>query len=367
MAKKDFIFSVTTLAGCKYSILKDLEKNYQVEKAYRMKYRLSKLASLAITGLAYFDDLRYRSMSKDLEIKKDPIYVLGHWRSGTTFLHQLLCCFEDISYPTTYQTVFPNNLFFLQGLLKRIMKYHLPEKRLVDKIQMHVDFPQEEDFALGNEAGVSFYYWFYFPKDYKRIREEHLTLSNMDETKREAFREGYRRFIKRSILYVKGDQYIAKNPPNMARIPFLLEMFPESRFVYIERNPYEVMFSTFKFFKGFLITLQLQEISDEDLWEFIFSNYRMMYEIYQAEKPSIPDGHLVELKYEDLTDDPAFVLKKLRKDLVSDLNPNDSKLSSMLETHQKHAPNTYDFENGYIERVNSELGYLIEKQGYKLL
>ncbi len=46
MAKKEFKFSVTTLAGCKYSILKDLEANYQVEKAYRTKFYLSKLASL---------------------------------------------------------------------------------------------------------------------------------------------------------------------------------------------------------------------------------------------------------------------------------------------------------------------------------
>lgn len=153
MAKKEFIFNLTTLAGCKYSILKDLEENYKVEKVYRRKYNLSKLASLAITGLAFFDDLRYRSMSKNLEIKKDPIYVLGHWRSGTTFLHQLLCCFQDVSYPTTYQTVFPNNLFFLQGLLKRIMKFYLPEKRLVDKIQMHVDFPGGQAFNPGKSSG----------------------------------------------------------------------------------------------------------------------------------------------------------------------------------------------------------------------
>ncbi len=367
MAQKEFIFNVTTLAGCKYSILKDLEENFQVEKAYRRKYNLSKLASLAITGLAYFDDLRYRSISKDFEIQKDPIYVLGHWRSGTTFLHQLLCSYNDVSYPTTYQTVFPNNLFFLQGLLKAIVKFYMPEKRLVDEIQMHVDFPQEEDFALGNEVGFSFYYWFYFPGDYKRIREEHLTLSKVDETKRKAYMEGYRRFIKRSLLYVKGGQYIAKNPPNMARIPFLLEMFPESRFVYIERNPYEVILSTFKFFKGFLITLQLQEISDDDLWEFIFSNYRMMYEIYQVDKLQIPSGNLVELRYEELIRDPASVMELLQKDLLSDLIPNELKLRSMLETHQKHAPNKYDFEKGYVERVNSELGGLIEKQGYKLL
>ena len=73
-------------------------------------------------------------------------------------------------------------------------------------------------------------------------------------------------------------------------------------------------FIPFKFFKGFLITLQLQEISDDELWELIFSNYRMMYEIYQTDKLLIPDGHLVELKYEDLTDDPGSVLKMLQKE-----------------------------------------------------
>lgn len=367
MANKDFIFNITTLAGCKYSILKDLEAEFQAEKPFRMKYNLSKLASLVITGLAYFDNLRYRSMSRDLEIKKDPIYVIGHWRSGTTFLHQLLCSFNDVSYSTTYQTVFPNNLFFLQRLLKTIIQFYLPEQRLVDKVQMHVDFPQEEEFALGNEVGFSFYYWFYFPKDYKRIREEHLTLSSLDEKKREAFKEGYKRFVKRSLLYVKGNQYVAKNPPHMARIPFLLEMFPKSRFVFIERNPYEVLMSTFRFFKGFLKTLQVQEMSDEDLWEFIFSNYRMMYEIYEVDKLKIPTGNLVELRYEELTRDPASVIELLQNGLLSDLKPNESKLKSMLETHQKHAPNTYDFERAYLDRVNAELGALIEKQGYKLL
>lgn len=367
MAKEEFIFNVNTLAGCKYSILRDLEKKYQVEKAYKNKYRLSKLASMVVTGVSYFDDIRYKSMSRDLEIEKAPIFVLGHWRSGTTFLHQLLCTFKDVAYPTTYQAVFPNNLFFLEGLIKGIVKYYMPERRLVDKVRMHVDYPQEEDFALGNEIGYSFYYWFYFPADYQEIREEYLTLSKLDVGQREEYHEAYRRFIKRCLLNVGGRQYIAKNPPNMARIPLLVEMFPESRFVYIERNPYEVLFSTFKFFRGFLVTLQLQDISDDDLWEFIFSNYRMMYEIYQVDKLKISSGNLVEMKYEDLTSDPTSMMESLQKGLLSDLNPNDSKLSEMLETHQKHAPNTYDFEKGYVERVNSELGDLIEKQGYKLL
>ena len=70
------------------------------------------------------------------------------------------------------------------------MQYYLPEKRLVDRlIGVHVDLPQEEDFALGNEAGYSFYYWFYFPKDHQRITNEFLVLPSEDQLRNKIYRE----------------------------------------------------------------------------------------------------------------------------------------------------------------------------------
>jgi hypothetical protein len=313
------------------------------------------------------DDQVYQHKSKKLEHIKPPVYILGHWRSGTTLLHNLLCSYKNTAYPTTYQTVFPNNLFFLRGLMKRIMQLHLPEHRLVDRVRMHVDYPQEEDFALGNEAGFSFYYWFYYPRDYQRISDEYLSLSHVGSLKAERYRSRYTRFIKRCMLNVRGDQYIAKNPPNMARIPFLQGLFPESRFIYIERNPYEVLHSTFNFFKGFLTTLQLQDMDDETLWEFIFATYLHLYNTYQEDKQLISPSRLFELKYEELVADPAQLLAELEQGIVSDLEPDEEKLKALLDVHSKHRINTYEFESSYIDRVNAQLGPLIQKQGYPLL
>jgi len=367
MSNDDFIFSVNTFVGCKYSILKDLEEDFEIEKNYKKKYRWSKRISLILTGLSYFDNLRYQSLSKDFEIKKPPIYVLGHWRSGTTLLHNLLCCFNNVSYPNTYQTVFPNNLFFLKGLIRKIMQFYMPEKRLVDGIKMHVDFPQEEDFALGNEAGFSFYYWFYFPKDNQRISEEFLTLSADDRVKSQKYKQGYEKFIKRCLINIGGEQYIAKNPPSMARIPFLLDLFPGSRVVFIERNPYEVLMSTYRFNRGFLNTLQLQDIDDDELWNFIFRTYKSLNNQYQEDKKIIPPQNLVELKYENLVADPENVFKSLKKGIFSDMETNQSKLDSIIHSHVGHTVNKYNFDRKFIDRVNLELGSLIEQQGYKIL
>ena len=367
MKRDEFIFGVNTLVGCKYSILKDLEKKYPIEKKFRKIYRRSKFISFITTALSYFDGLRYKSLSRNLEIRKDPIYILGHWRSGTTLLHNLLCCHKNIAYPTTYQTVFPNNLFFLSWLIKGIMRYLMPTKRLVDQVELNVDFPQEEDFGLGHDAGYSLYYWFHFPNDYQRITDENLTLNFKDKQKVEEYKQAYERFVKRALLNVGGEQYIAKNPPNMARIPFLLDLFPNSRFIYIDRNPYEVLISTFKFFKGFLRTLQLQEVEDETLWKFIFQTYVLLYTIYRDEKHLIPAENLVELKYEDFVRDPGSIFKSLHKGIFSDLEPDELKLNGLIQKHKNHSVNPYNFEREYLDRVNSELGSIIEEQGYKRL
>lgn len=367
MKRDEFIFGVNTLVGCRFSILKDLEKSYHVEKKFLKIYRRTKAISMITTTLSYIDEIRYKSLSRGLEIKNDPIYILGHWRSGTTLLHNLLCCHKDISYPTTYQTVFPNNLFFLNGLMKGVMEIIMPKKRLVDQVELNVNFPQEEDFGLGHEAGYSFYYWFHFPNDYQSITDDFLTLSTGDEKKIEKYKKAYKRFIKRALLNVGGEQYIAKNPPNMARLPFLLDIFPKSRFVYIERNPYEVLMSTYRFHKGFLRTLQLQEVDDETLWEFIYQTYILTYNQYQKDKSLIPPENLVELKYEELVQDPEAIFSSMTQGIFSDLEPDSEKLKGLLQKHGKHSANPYDFDRDYIDRVNSELGDIIEKQGYQRL
>jgi hypothetical protein len=231
---------------------------------------------------------------------------------------------------------------------------------------MNVNYPQEEDFALGNEAGFSFYYWFYFPADHQRIIKEYLSLPAEDPERNLKHIEEYKTFIKRCLLNVRGEQYIAKNPPNMARIPFILDLFPKSRFVYIERNPYEVLLSTFRFHKSFLRTLQLQDIEDDALWDFIFSTYRILYDKYLDNKHLIPVENLAEIKYEQLVSDPGKTFGRLQVEIFSDLETNESKLRSVIERHRKHSPNTYNFKNAYKDRVNSALGDVIQQQGYSL-
>ena len=46
---------------------------------------------------------------------------------------------------------------------------------------------------------------------------------------------------------------------------------------------------------------------------------------------------------------------------------DDSLLKSRIQSHMDHSSNQYNFDSKYIDRVNLELGSLIEQQGYKIL
>lgn len=65
------------------------------------------------------------------------------------------------------------------------------------------------------------------------------------------------------------------------------------------RNPYTVFESTRSFFTNTIQPLKLQDISNEELEKNILSIYAKLYHKYEADKTCIPEGNLIEVKFED--------------------------------------------------------------------
>ena len=53
--------------------------------------------------------------------------------------------------------------------------------------------------------------------------------------------------LKKITMYHHGKQLVLKNQDNTGKIPQLLEMFPNAKFVYCYRNPYDLYMSMKKF------------------------------------------------------------------------------------------------------------------------
>ena len=83
-------------------------------------------------------------------IEHDPIFILGHWRSGTTLLHELLALDPRHTFPDTYAAYCPNHFLVSAWLFRPLLGFLLPARRPMDNMEAGWDRPQEDEFALCN-------------------------------------------------------------------------------------------------------------------------------------------------------------------------------------------------------------------------
>lgn len=248
---------------------------------------------------------------KDQEIKKHPIFILGHWRSGTTYLHNLFSQDKRYAYPTTLQTVIPA-LFVKYGeLFRPLVEDSLPETRPEDNVALGADLPQEEEYALGNLSPYSFYNGWCFPKK-MNFYNNYVDFYHVPPETIEDFKRIYMNYLKKVSFYHNHKRLILKNPSNTARIKLLLEMFPNAKFVFIYRNPYHVYLSMKRNIEK---EMTLYTVQNPPTWEIfekeMVTMYNRMFFKYFKEKNLIPADNLYEVKYEDFVSRPLDHMKNI--------------------------------------------------------
>ena len=295
--------------------------------------------------------------------KRDPIFIVGHWRSGTTLLHNLLSLNKNIGFINTYNSLFINNIY-TSFLFKTLMKITMPKERPSDKIKLDVDLPQEDEFAVSNYVNISHYNFFFFPNDYKKFYSEAIRFENDKFSK---WLNAYSNLLNRIHLYTNKSQLIIKNPSNTSRIKFLLKKYPNAKFIHIYRNPVYVYLSTYKFFSELFPSVNLQKIDYKLLHELIIYNYREMYKDYYDQKHLIPKKNLIEVKFEDFKIDTLSYLEKIHKNFDLKLSKELlSKYINYLDSQKSHKMNTYKIDKYILDEIKKEFSNSFNKMKYDI-
>src|SRR5690606_36772277 len=121
----------------------------------------------------------------------------------------------------------------------------------------------------------------------------------------------------KSVAVNRNKRIVLKSPAHTARVRWLLEEFPDAEFVHIARDPHMLFPSTIRLWKSLCDVQGLQPDLPEYDWleEEVYSNLEKMSEAYEADRELIPEGHLSELKYEDLMEDPKRELRRVYEEL----------------------------------------------------
>ncbi len=231
-----------------------------------------------------------------------PLFILGHWRNGTTHLHNLLALDPQFAFANSYQVLFPHTFLSTEAAASPLMAYGLPERRPQDNVRMAMDAPAEDEFALNTLTGRSIYAGWIFPR-----REEHydryLTSAGIPEQELKVWKAAFVWFLKK-LTWKYHRPLVLKSPPHTGRIRLLLEMFPDARFVHIHRNPYIVFQSSQLTRRAIAPIFNLQRPDWRHQDHRILHCYRLMYDAFFEERKLIPADRFHELAFEDLERDP---------------------------------------------------------------
>ena len=355
--------------GYSFKIVLGLIKKNKIELKYYPKLLAIVIVNLINFPFRTYERLFINPRFKNKQIEKAPIFIIGHWRSGTTHLHNLLCQDNQMAYATTYQSVFPDTLFNKLGrfLFRGFSTLLIPGTRKGDNVTLGASLPQEEEFALGDKIPICFYFFWMFPKKMIDYYDEFIGFKNVDIQQLRKWKLSYKLLIKKAIKNTKGNRYLSKNPPNTGRIRVLLEMFPDARFIHIHRNPIEVFLSTQNFYKKMLPPLQLQSISDEEIDLKIQTVYKKIMSDYIRQKELIPSGNLVEVSYNELVENPIKTLKEIYATLdIDNYNLASENFENYIEKLKNKKKNTHKIKKNQLDILLKEWGFTMEKYKYSV-
>ncbi|MFT6503393.1 MAG: hypothetical protein ACJASQ_003528 [Crocinitomicaceae bacterium] len=347
---------------------KTLKRENKISKSKAKKVRK---ISLVIWSLALFRWLQrplLRLKIKSTDLNDDaPIFIVGHWRSGTTHLHYLLSQDDRHMHLGSFQAFTINAAFTTKWFLKPIMKRVMPSTRYQDDVKIDVDAPTEDEHALVNMTRMSGMHMFFFPKNNEYF-DKFNCFEGITEEELKEWKSIYASLLKQVEVFNKEDKkLVLKNPHSTARIKVLSEMYPNAKFLFIHRNPYEVFNSTITLYERAVRSQFLQDFTEEELNELILSCYEKMMSNYLKQRESIRPEQLIEVGYDNLIVNPVEELEKIYKHLNLDgFQTAKPKLEAYLETLKEYKVNpARTIDPAVKEIVKKRWGFAFKEWGYQ--
>jgi hypothetical protein len=313
----------------------------------------------------WYEDWRLRRLLNKTRIHPAPVFIIGHWRSGTTFLHNLLSQDEQFGYVNTIQSVFPHS-FMTNPLYPFLTGKVMPPTRPMDDMRLHMRSPQEEEMAMVNYGPYSFYHVWHFPRRMRDIYIRTVKLKGIPEKEYQNWKRAYLSLLTKTTLYHHGKRLLLKSPANTARLRTLLDLFPAARFIFIFRDPLEVYPSTLKLYRNILPVFQLQDFDFAQVKKNIIWIYKDLMQTYLRERTLLPPGQLYELSYEDLINHPLEQLEDIYRQL--ELGPFEEVEERFekylrLKRIQSYQRSEYDIPEEEIRELEREWEFALNQWG----
>ena len=341
------------------------DNRFAVEPRFWPRAALTTLGSVANSTIARRETTRIAGQLPST-VDYPPVFVIGHHRSGTTHLWNLLATNPRFAYPTVLQAIFPLTFFTVEGAMASLMRSLGFANRPQDNVALTPRSPASEERALCALTFVSIQMVRHFPHHRERF-ERFLTMRSASAQERETWKQAFDWFARKLLLHYGTDRTLLfKSPDHTAKIALIREVFPDARFIHVHRHPFKVYQSTRWMERTTQPLFAYQRQSHTELDDFIVWRYRRMYEAYFEDIQGLEPGVLAEVRFEDLIDNPLAQVERIHNELdLPDFERCRPRLEAYLRQQSDYRRNEYvELEPEIRNRLASEWGFAFQRLGY---
>lgn len=325
---------------------------------------LFSIGNLAMKGLTR---LLYGRRVDAVVIEPDPIFVIGYWRSGTTWLHNLFMLDQRFAAPAQGDCFMPEFFLTTRKLIAPIVQRLLPQTRPMDNVNLDLSAAEEDEMGICLSGVVSPYASLLFPNEEPILVFRPETMSPKDAA---MWRKKWLGFL-RSVQFINpGKQLVLKSPTHSMRIAEVLRHFPNAKFVHIRRDPVRVFLSQREANKAMYSVSALQDTLpvDPNRDETLMDGFVKFHEYLEADIKTIPKDQFTTIRYEDLRQDTVSSMRNIYEALdLGDFSKVEPILKKRLETARPYKTNAFELEEATRDLMDQKFADIFKLYGYPLL
>ena len=297
------------------------------------------------------------------------VFIIGHWRTGTTFLHELLSIDPRFHSPDTLQCMCPEHFLVSRWWIEKLA-FLMPKKRPMDNIALRLDAPQEDEFALLTMGAGSPMEMLAFP----HARSTWEKWYRVPEQDRPSWRKKLVGFL-RSITFAQhratgvAPMYLLlKSPTHTGRLGWLAEAFPNARFIHLVREPVS-LFSSAQLLLHAMFSTQALNVTDIEsealIDEAVFENFDSLYKHFDSDCAGLAPDRLLTVKYENIKTSPMDQVQQIYDFLYIDLSTDmAARVAEELAAREQYRPNQHAPDPDLEEKVRQRWRAYGERYGY---